>query len=86
MPSLPLPFVLSTGNPDKAREINEIFVALIDEPLAAWALTVGPDTFGFVLDRPVQVRPSKHLPSRPRRNCCQQFISRQGQTRRNTAV
>jgi XTP/dITP diphosphohydrolase len=52
MPSLPLPLVLATGNSDKAREINEIFVALIDEPLAAWALTVGADTFGYVLERP----------------------------------
>ena len=52
MPSLPLPFVLSTGNADKAREINEIFVALIDEPLAAWAITAGADTFGYAFDRP----------------------------------
>jgi XTP/dITP diphosphohydrolase len=52
MAELPLPLVLATGNPDKAREINEIFVTRIDEPLAAWAVTVGPDTFGFVLDRP----------------------------------
>ncbi len=52
MAGLPLPLVLATGNPDKAREINEIFVTRIDESLAAWALTVGADTFGFVLDRP----------------------------------
>ena len=47
-----VPVVLATGNPDKAREIDEIFVTSIGEPLAAWAVTVGPDTFGFVLDRP----------------------------------
>ena len=52
MAALPLPFVLATGNADKAREINEIFVALIDEPLAAFALTLGPETFGYLLDRP----------------------------------
>jgi XTP/dITP diphosphohydrolase len=52
MPSLPLPLVLSTGNADKAREINEIFVALIDEPLAAWAITAGNGTFGYAFDRP----------------------------------
>ena len=44
MASLPLPFVLATGNPDKALEINEIFVAHIDEPIVAWALTFGADT------------------------------------------
>jgi len=52
MPTLPLPLVVATGNADKAREINEIFVALIDEPLAAWALTAGTETYGYVFDRP----------------------------------
>ena len=52
MGALPLPFVLATGNADKAREINEIFVTEVDEPLAAYALAVGPDTFGYLLDRP----------------------------------
>jgi len=52
MAALPLPFVLATGNPHKAREINEIFVALVDEPLAAWALTFGSNTYGYAFDRP----------------------------------
>ena len=56
MAALPLPFVLATGNPDKAREISEIFVALIDEPLAAWAVTVGPNTYGYAFDRPARSR------------------------------
>jgi XTP/dITP diphosphohydrolase len=55
MAGLPFPFVLATGNPDKAREINEIFVTKIGEPLAAWAVTAGPDTFGFLLDRPLDL-------------------------------
>jgi XTP/dITP diphosphohydrolase len=55
MPTLPLPFVLATGNPDKAREISEIFVALIDEPLAAYAIEVGSVTFGYALDRPADL-------------------------------
>ena len=55
MAGLPFPMVLATGNPDKAREINEIFVTEIGEPLAAWAVTAGPDTFGFVLDRPADL-------------------------------
>jgi XTP/dITP diphosphohydrolase len=47
----PLPLVLATGNPDKAREISEIFVTRLDEPLAARAITAGGDTFGFLVDR-----------------------------------
>jgi XTP/dITP diphosphohydrolase len=43
--------VLATGNPDKAREITEIFVTRLDKPLAARALTVGGETFGFLVDR-----------------------------------
>jgi XTP/dITP diphosphohydrolase len=49
---LPFPLVLATGNPDKAREITEIFVAAIDEPLLAAALTYGGDTYAFRVDRP----------------------------------
>ena len=49
--SFPLPLVLATGNPDKAREISEIFVTRLDEPLAARAITAGGDTFGFLVDR-----------------------------------
>jgi len=49
--AFPLPLVLATGNPDKAREISEIFVTRLDEPLAARAITSGGDTFGFLVDR-----------------------------------
>ena len=55
MAGLPLPLVLATGNADKVREINEIFVTVTDEPLAAWALTVGSETFGYVLERPTDL-------------------------------
>ena len=50
--TLPLPVVLATGNTDKAREIIEILVDESDEPLVAWAVTVGTTTFGYLLDRP----------------------------------
>jgi XTP/dITP diphosphohydrolase len=50
--SLPLPVVLATGNADKAREIVEILVDTSDEPLVAWAVTVGTTTFGYLLDHP----------------------------------
>jgi XTP/dITP diphosphohydrolase len=50
--SLPLPVVLATGNTDKAREIVEILVDQSDEPLVAWAITVGTTTYGYLLDRP----------------------------------
>jgi XTP/dITP diphosphohydrolase len=49
---LPLPVVLATGNADKAHEIIEILVGEVGAPLAGWAVTVGSDTFGYVLDRP----------------------------------
>jgi XTP/dITP diphosphohydrolase len=49
---LPLPLVLATGNADKAREIIEILVDEVDAPLAGWAVTVGSETFGYLLDRP----------------------------------
>ena len=49
--TLPLPLVLATGNADKAREISEIFVTRLDEPLAARALTAGGETYGFLVDR-----------------------------------
>jgi XTP/dITP diphosphohydrolase len=50
--TVPLPLVIATGNPDKAREIIEVLVDLLDEPLAAWAMTSGADTFGYLLDAP----------------------------------
>ena len=49
---LPFPLVLATGNPDKAREITEIFVARIDEPLVAAALDYHGETYAFRVDRP----------------------------------
>ena len=49
--TFPLPLVLATGNPDKAREISEIIVTRLDEPLAARAITAGGDTYGFLVDR-----------------------------------
>ncbi len=52
MSDLPFPLVLATGNPDKAREITEIFVACIDEPLVAAAIEYGSDTYAFRVDRP----------------------------------
>jgi XTP/dITP diphosphohydrolase len=52
IPALPLPFVLATGNSDKAREIVEILVDRADEPVVAFAITVGTETYGFLLDRP----------------------------------
>jgi XTP/dITP diphosphohydrolase len=49
---LPLPVVLATGNTDKAREIVEILVDVSGEPMAAWAVTVGTATCGYLIDRP----------------------------------
>jgi XTP/dITP diphosphohydrolase len=46
------PFVLATGNPDKAREICEVLTDTWDHPLAAWALDVGEHNVGFLLDTP----------------------------------
>ncbi|MFN8037171.1 MAG: non-canonical purine NTP pyrophosphatase [Acidimicrobiia bacterium] len=48
---LPAPgrFVLATGNVDKAREINEVLSAALDEPLAAWAVEVDDTLVGFVV-------------------------------------
>jgi XTP/dITP diphosphohydrolase len=52
---VPLPVVLATGNTDKAREIVEILVERVDEPVVAWAVTVGTETFGYLLDRPESI-------------------------------
>ena len=49
--SLPLPFVVATQNPDKAREIIEIFVHHAHTPLAAFAL----DDVAFLLDVPDRI-------------------------------
>jgi XTP/dITP diphosphohydrolase len=50
--TLPFPVILATGNADKAREIVDIIVERIDEPVVAWLLTIGDDTAGYLLDRP----------------------------------
>ncbi len=54
MTSLPLPIVLATQNPDKAREIIEIFVMLADVPLAGYAV----EGVAFLLDTPERVAAS----------------------------
>jgi XTP/dITP diphosphohydrolase len=63
-----LPLVLATGNDDKAREIVEIFVVRMNEPLAAWALTFGADTYGYILDRPETLQVSAQHSLRDRVN------------------
>ncbi len=50
--TLPLPLVIASGNSDKVREIIEVLAELLEQPLAAWAVTVGTDTFGYILDAP----------------------------------
>jgi XTP/dITP diphosphohydrolase len=62
---LPFPLVLATGNPDKAREITEIFVASIDEPLVAAAITYAGDTYAFRVDRPSALRDDLELSAVP---------------------
>jgi XTP/dITP diphosphohydrolase len=54
--TLPLPFVLATQNPDKAREITEIFVTLTNAPLVAYAI----DDIAFVLDTPETIGATVH--------------------------
>src|SRR4051794_13012021 len=49
--ALPLPLVLATQNPDKAREIVEIFVDHANVPLAAYAI----EDVAFLLDTPEHV-------------------------------
>jgi XTP/dITP diphosphohydrolase len=48
---LPLPLVLATQNPDKAREIIEIFVTLAGVPLVAYSV----EGVAFLLDTPERV-------------------------------
>ena len=48
---LPLPFVLATQNPDKAREIVEVLVDHVGEPLAAYSI----EGVAFLLDTPAHV-------------------------------
>ena len=46
------PFVLATGNADKAREICEVLTDAWDHPIAAWAIEVEQQNVGFLLDTP----------------------------------
>jgi XTP/dITP diphosphohydrolase len=50
--ALPLPLVLATQNVDKAQEITAILVEETDAPLAAYVVTVGEETIGFLLEAP----------------------------------
>ncbi len=66
---LPFPFVLATGNSDKAREILEIFTAATAELLAASAIDYDDRTCGFVVapgasiaDAVAAVRPLQSFP------------------------
>ena len=52
--TLPLPLVLATQNPDKAREITEIFVAFTAAPLVAFAV----GDIAFLLDSPESIAAS----------------------------
>ena len=49
-----LPFVLATQNPDKAREIVEIFVVHAGEPLIAYSI----DGVAFLVDTPERIAAS----------------------------
>jgi XTP/dITP diphosphohydrolase len=59
--SLPLPFVVATQNPDKAREITEIFVQHARTAIAAFAL----HDIAFLLDEPDRVAASAAALPRP---------------------
>jgi len=50
----PLPLVLATQNPDKAREITEIFVTVAGVPLAAYSI----EGVAFLLDTPERIADS----------------------------
>jgi XTP/dITP diphosphohydrolase len=52
--TLPLPLVIATQNPDKAREIVGIFVMHADIPLVAYAI----EGVAFLLDTPEQIAAS----------------------------
>jgi len=52
--TLALPLVLATRNPDKAREIVEVFVTLADIPLIAYSI----DGIAFLVDVPDRIAAS----------------------------
>jgi len=56
--TLPFPLVIASGNVDKVREICEIIADTADQPVGAFALTYGDDTFGFLLDAPERLAES----------------------------
>ena len=51
-PSLGLPFVLATGNTDKARELGELLSAELDAVLVNIGVHAGDDIVGFVVEHP----------------------------------
>jgi XTP/dITP diphosphohydrolase len=51
---LGLPLVLATGNADKARELSELLSDALDAILVTFAVTVGEQPVGFVVERPEQ--------------------------------
>jgi XTP/dITP diphosphohydrolase len=50
--ALRLPFVLATGNADKARELSELLSEALDAILVTVAVTVGEQPVGFMVERP----------------------------------
>jgi XTP/dITP diphosphohydrolase len=46
------PFVLATGNPDKAREVAEVLADVLGAPVAAYAVEAAGTTIGFVVSPP----------------------------------
>lgn len=50
--NLGLPLVLATGNADKARELAELLSEALDAILVTFAVTVGEQLVGFVVERP----------------------------------
>jgi XTP/dITP diphosphohydrolase len=50
--NLGLPLVLATGNADKARELSELLSESLDSILVTFAVTVGEQVVGFVVERP----------------------------------
>jgi XTP/dITP diphosphohydrolase len=58
--TFPVPFVLATQNPDKAREIVEVFVTIADRPLVAYSI----EGVAFLVDTPEGiVRSAEALPA-----------------------
>ncbi len=55
MGALPLPFVLSTRNVDKAREIVEVLVEQSGLPIVAYAVEVAGTTIAFLLASPERI-------------------------------